>query len=612
MNNTSQEDNKEIQLEKRYLQTIIIIITMLILSALIMAITFAFSKAIADLNVLKTYFQDIVLLTMNFIPIFLLMIFVYLISNRLWISFSVTSLLFVTMSIVNKFKLSYRDDPFSFIDIKLIGESLMMANKYKIRLSSKMIIMIIFLIGIAIILSKFFKYKIDSKKTRIISLFILTITSIVIFKGFYFNSETYAEVGDKSTINVWIESQQFQSKGFVYPFIYSIPNSIDKKPESYNDKKAKEELYKNIYKDIPEGEKVNLITIMLESFNDFSEFEGIDVDKNVYKNFHQLRDESIQGKLITNVFGGGTIDTERGFLTGFSHQPKYNRKTNSIVWYLKEQGYRTEGMHPITGSFYNRRNANEYLGFDDYYYYENKYKDEYKNVGEGYLSDKDFFYSIIKEYENNKKNNQPYFNYSLTYQNHGPYSEEKYTEEEYLKKKDSYDYGTYNAINNYLSGINKTDKALKEIFDYFRNEDEPTVIVIFGDHNPWLGKDNSGYDMMNINWDLSTEEGFVNYYQTPYLIWGNDGAKKTFNKDFVGEGSTISPNFLMAELFQYLGWEGNEHMQHIIKLKDKIDVTNKLYYKENGEYTKELSEENKQLLTNYLNLEYYHSQNFKK
>ena len=261
MNNTLQEDNKEIQLEKRYLQTIIIIITMLILSALIMAITFAFSKAIADLNVLKTYFQDIVLVAMNFIPIFLLMIFVYLISNRLWISFSVTSLLFVTMSIVNKFKLSYRDDPFSFIDIKLIGESLMMANKYKIRLSSKMIIMIIFLIGIAIILNKFFKYKIDSKKTRIISLFILTIASIVIFKGFYFNSETYAEVGDKSTINVWIESQQFQSKGFVYPFIYSIPNSIDKKPESYNDKKAKEELYKNIYKDIPEGEKVNLITI---------------------------------------------------------------------------------------------------------------------------------------------------------------------------------------------------------------------------------------------------------------------------------------------------------------------------------------------------------------
>lgn len=71
-------------------------------------------------------------------------------------------------------------------------------------------------------------------------------------------------------------------------------------------------------------------------------------------------------------------------------------------------------MHPITGSFYNRRNANEYLGFDDYYYYENKYKDEYKEIGEGYLSDKDFFYSIIKEYENNKKNNQPYFNYSLT------------------------------------------------------------------------------------------------------------------------------------------------------------------------------------------------------
>lgn len=110
--------------------------------------------------------------------------------------------------------------------------------------------------------------------------------------------------------------------------------------------------------------------------------------------------------------------------------------------------------------------------------------------------------------------------------------------------------------------------------------------------------------MMNINWDLSTVEGFVNYYQTPYLIWGNDGAKKTFNKDFVGEGSTISPNFLMAELFQYLGWEGNEYMQYITNLKDKINVTHKLYYKENEQYTKELTKENQELLKNHLNLEY--------
>jgi hypothetical protein len=43
------------------------------------------------------------------------------------------------MSIINKFKLTYRDDPFSFIDIKLVSESRAMAEKYKIKLSPNMI-----------------------------------------------------------------------------------------------------------------------------------------------------------------------------------------------------------------------------------------------------------------------------------------------------------------------------------------------------------------------------------------------------------------------------------------------------------------------------------------
>lgn len=264
-------------------------------------------------------------------------------------------------------------------------------------------------------------------------------------------------------------------------------------------------------------------------------------------------------------------------------------------------------MHPITGSFYNRRNVNEYLGFDSFEHYDNKYKFKEKSN----LEDWHFFDSIIEGYENNKAENKPYFHFSVTYQNHGPYSNERLTEEEYLKNKNHYDEGTYNMVNNYFAGINQTDKALKKIIDYFRNEEEPTIIIIFGDHNPWLGKDHVGYDMMNIDLDLSTVEGFKNYYQTPYIIWGNSGAKKMFNKDFIGEGNTISPNFLMPELFHYLGWEGNEYMQYLLNVKEKFDVMHNLYFKENGEFKSELSQENKKLWEEFLNVEHYYSQNFK-
>lgn len=568
-----------------------------------MTITLLFSRAVADTNLLKIYFKDTLLILMNFIPIFLFMIFTYLICNRLWASFTLTSLLFITLSIVNKFKLTYRDDPFTFIDLKLFGESMTMAKKYDINLSKEIIMMILIFIGMALMLKLFFKYRINSSKVRITLLVSLTIISTIIFKGYYFNQEIYNKVGDKSGINIWIKSQQFQVRGFVYPFIYSAKDAIDIKPEGYNKAEAVEAFNSRGYKNIPEDEKVNIIAIMLESYNDFSKFPNVDLGIDIYKNFHDIQKESIHGNLVTNIFAGDTIKTERSFLTGFYNQPKYYKKTNSFVWYLKEQGYRTEAMHPITGAFYNRQNVNEYLGFDYFEHYDNRYKD----IPTDYLRDEDFFQYIIEGYEKNKENKEPYFNFSVTYQNHGPYSEEQYTKEEYLKKKPNYDEKTYNIINNYFTGINKTDEALKELFDYFKNEKDPTIIILFGDHNPWLGQGNSGYSMLDINLDLSTIEGFKNYYETPYLIWGNDGAKETLGKDFIGKGNDISPNFLMAELFQYLGWEGNEYMQDILDIKEKIDVNHQLFFKENGEYKKELSPSGKGLWKEFLNIEYYYS-----
>lgn len=572
-----------------------------------MSVTFVFSTAVFDSALFKSYFSGKWLLLMNFIPIFLFMLLMYLIWNRLWAAYSATSLIFVTMSLVNKFKLMYRDDPFTFIDIRLVRESLIMAKSYSLRPGSRVIILIVGLILVAVVLKLFFKFKIISPKIRISLLIALILMSTLIFNGFYFNPKIYNEVGDKTLINIWVQSDQFKSKGFVYPFIYSITYAKEVELEGYNEKKAEKDLFKYDHKAIPENERVNIIAIMLESYNDFSEFNGVDLGIDIYQNFHEIQKESIQGKLVTNIFAGDTIKTERAFITGFYNHPKYYKTTNSFAWYFKKQGYKTEAMHPITGSFYNRRNVNEYLGFDSFEHYDNKYKFKEKSN----LEDWHFFDSIIEGYENNKAENKPYFHFSVTYQNHGPYSNERLTEEEYLKNKNHYDEGTYNMVNNYFAGINQTDKALKKIIDYFRNEEEPTIIIIFGDHNPWLGKDHVGYDMMNIDLDLSTVEGFKNYYQTPYIIWGNSGAKKMFNKDFIGEGNTISPNFLMPELFHYLGWEGNEYMQYLLNVKEKFDVMHNLYFKENGEFKSELSQENKKLWEEFLNVEHYYSQNFK-
>ena len=68
----------------------------------------------------------------------------------------------------------------------------------------------------------------------------------------------------------------------------------------------------------------------------------------------------------------------------------------------------------------------------------------------------------------------------------------------------------------------------------------------------------------------------------------------------------------MSELFDYLDWEGNEYMQYITNMKAKFDVNHKLYFKENGEFTRELAEKNKNKWQEFKNLEYYYSNHFKK
>ena len=69
----------------------------------------------------------------------------------------------------------------------------------------------------------------------------------------------------------------------------------------------------------------------------------------------------MSGNLLTNIFAGGTVDTEWGFLTGYSQHQDFTKATDSYVWYFDRQGYQTRGGHPGFGWFYDRENVNQYL-----------------------------------------------------------------------------------------------------------------------------------------------------------------------------------------------------------------------------------------------------------
>lgn len=573
-------------------------------------ISMYFGAAHFKMPMFLSYFKVDYLPVLNIFPVILCLLLLYFIFNKVWISFLLTSIITIGLSLINYFKLMIRNDPLMAADISLFSESMDMAGKYNIQPDWKIVSVLIACV-IGTILAKFlFKGKIKTIKPRVIAIIVLLFVGVASYKYVYLDYKLYTSSSQNlGIINPWSATQVYISKGFIYPFIFSIQSSKEKEPNGYIEKDAKERLFAFDYSDIDDNKKVNVIAIMLEAYNDFSKFEHLEINNDVYKIFHQLKAESFSGELVTNIFGGGTIDTERAFLTGYTALTNYRSNVNSYARYFKEQGYTVEGSHPSYDWFYNRKNVNEYLGFENYYFFENYYSE----LANGEIAnDHILFPQIIKFFEKNKKTGKPYFSFNVTYQNHGPYPtggtwEEQFINRENLTKEE------YNLVNNYLGGIRSTSIQIKDLTDYFRNEGEPVVIILFGDHNPALGDNNNIYQILDIDFDGGTETGFYNYYNTPYLIWGNDSAKQVLGNDLKGEGPRIGPYFLMNEFFDLAGYGGNEFLKLSNELRTELEVIHSSgRYQQSGALTEELSPQSQQKLAEFLQVQYYWKNNFKK
>lgn len=595
--------NKETLKESKKTEIFIKILSILFISIFLTCISFLYTSANLDIEMYKSYFSPLLFL-LNFLPILILIILLSFIFKRVHISFLITSIFIMILGIANQTKVVYRDDIVKFMDFSLITEAMTMAQRYSIVIKKYTIISIILIIIIYFILRKYVP-KFKMKIIKQLSLVILTLCTMIFgFKTLYSNSEIYENVGDQSLINIWITTRQYQIRGLIYPFVYTIMDGVVLEPEGYDENLAKDILNNYEYENIEEDKKVNIIAIMLEAYNDFSKFNKINFTEDIYENFHEIQDKSISGTLITSIFGGGTIVTERNFLTGYYNSPNYRKKTNSYVWYFKEQGYRTEAMHPVFGAFYNRASVNPNLGFDKYYHYDNTYS----KIQSDFMNDNIFFDYIISGFEKSKNKGIPYFNFSVTYQNHGPYLTEPYETPYFVNE--GYSEEAYNTLNWYFHGIKQTNEALKKLINYFEKEEEPTIVILFGDHNPYLGENALAYNELGINIDMNNIEGFVNYYETPYIIYGNNSAKQIFNKSFVGKGNTISPIFLMNELFDYCELKGNEYLQYMSDLKKQVDVINNEYRKENNSFVKTSDSEYNNLIEEYKYINYFYGKNY--
>ncbi len=561
------------------------------------------------LAVFLGYFRHPLIFLLNFLPIALLMLLGLAITGRPWAAYLFGAIPALALAFGNYYKLAFRNDPVLFADLLILGEAGEMAGQYHLFLDWKLAFTLVCFAAGFLVLFFFVRGK-PSRRARIAAA-VLAVAAVLFGGKPYISDSLYnATETNLEYLNQWSSTQQYISRGSLYPFLYSIGEAFPSAPDGYDEGETEALLSQYQDADIPDGQKVNVVGIMLEAFSDFSDFDSIEFNQDVYAVYHALEDESYTGSLVTNIFAGGTVNTERAFLTGMSTQYNWRSDTSSYVWYFKNQGYQTSGDHPCYQWFYNRQNVNSYLGFDSYRFVENYYV----QFNDGVSMDDVFFPELTADLLERLGSGVPQFSFSVSYQGHGPYDDSECLwgdVDDYIANYNLDDASRY-ILANYLGSVMDTQAHLSELVDALRESDEPVVLIVFGDHKPWLGNANSVYEALGVNLDQSTEEGFYNYWSTRYLIWANDAAKDVLDFDFTGEGPSLSPCFLMGHLFDLLGWDGDAYTQATKPVREALNVISDsgLCVTADGELTDELTGDEQQLLALYRNLEYYRSKHF--
>ena len=556
-----------------------------------------------------SYFKLPLLVVMNLLMPLLLVYLGFFLFARPWAAYLLSAVPFLTLALANYYKIQLRGDPVLASDLRLLRTAGGIMGNYSFELSAPVGIVAAGF-AVMLLLSIFLlRREHMSRHERLAGLMLLL--SLTLAGGFelYPDADIYEKTANSGLINPWSETEIYLSRGTTYPFLYSVQDMLPNAPSGYRESEASSTLASYEDQDIPEGEKITVVGIMLEAFSDLTDFPVLDdipAVHEIYEPLHELEERSISGRLLTNIFAGGTVDTEWGYLTGYSTHEEFRGPVNSYVRYFKSQGYDALYRHPGYSWFYNRSNVNEYLGFDECVFNDTGFGDLISISDALYHSDKVLVDYLLNDIDSRTETDDPLFLFSVSYQNHGPYPSETYWEEYATPEKNGWSMQTCCVINNYLAGIRSTINEMCRMTEELEARKEPIVFVFFGDHKPWMGNGNSVYTEIGVDLDVSTLEGFYNYYATPYVIYANEAARELFGSDFAGDGGDFSPCFLMARLFDECGWEGPGLMQLQREMREVSPLMSSNGWRLiDGQLTSELTGAAEDENERYLRAQYY-------
>lgn len=452
----------------------------------------------------------------NAFMIFVTFMIAYFFKRRLFVT-AVIATLWLAMGTANGVILSYRVTPFTGTDLTLILDAISLIDTY---ISIEKILLIIVGVAIVLILIIYGWFKLPKHTAKIDyrkSAALMAISVLLLF-GF-----TKVNVSTR-ILATYFGNIAFAYKDYGFPYCFSMSvfatgiNSPNDYSEAFMTKIKKSFTSTN---DSIEAvnhidEMPNIIFLQLESFCDPELIKYLKFSDDPIPNFRKLSEQYSSGFLTVPSVGAGTANTEFEIMTGMSLRyfgpGEYPYKTilkttpcESTAYSLKKLGYATHAIHNNEASFYDRKTVFANLGYDTFT------SEEYMNIKEytpmGWAKDKDLVGQITDALDSTKEKD---YVYTISVQGHGSYPSEPILNNPEIEVFGCRNVEQKNSFTYYVNQIHDMDKFIQELVDELSKRQEPTVLVMYGDHLPTLGLEASQL----VNHSL---------FQTEYVIWDNMG-----------------------------------------------------------------------------------------
>ena len=318
---------------------------------------------------------------------------------------------------------------------------------------------------------------------------------------------------------------------------------------------------------------VNVIVIMNESLSDLSVLPGVETNMDAMPFLRSLTENTVKGYAYSSVFGGTTANSEYEFLTGNTtaflpagtvpYQMYVSDGDPSLVGQMEALGYTTIAAHPYRSSGWNRPTVYADYGFDEVYF-ESDFQDRAYMRGDertGYVTDRCDYENLIRWYEE-KEEGQPLFLFNVTMQNHSAYQMAwtNLPKEVWLTGELE---NRFQTVNQYLSLVYQSDQAFEDLIDYFSQVEEPTMILLFGDHQPQVAT-NFYTDVLGTNPDTATAQ---KKQMVPFVLWANYDIPEA-------QGVELSLNYLSALLMDTANLPMTGYQKFLSQLWETAPVIN--------------------------------------